>query len=67
MDRGIDPLQHVTPVQVRLEKTLFDAIEGWRRKQEKIPSRPQAIRDLLQRAICHDVREAGDDGRRTAA
>jgi hypothetical protein len=58
--------EHGTPVQVRLRKNLFDALEGWRRKQAKIPSRPQAIRDLLQRAICQDVAEAGD-GRRSAA
>ena len=41
------PFQHGTPVQVRLQKNLFDALEGWRRKQETIPSRPEAIRRLL--------------------
>ena len=48
---GIDPLQHGTPVQVRLQKSLFDAIEGWRRQQETIPSRPEAIRRLLRQAV----------------
>jgi metal-responsive CopG/Arc/MetJ family transcriptional regulator len=41
------PFQHGMPVQVRLQKNLFDALEGWRRKQETIPSRPEAIRRLL--------------------
>jgi metal-responsive CopG/Arc/MetJ family transcriptional regulator len=59
--------EHGLPVQVRLQKNLFDALEDWRRRQAKIPSRPQAIRDLLQRAICQDVAEAGDDGRCAAA
>jgi hypothetical protein len=49
---GIEsPLQHGTPVQVRLKKCLFDAIETWRRKQETIPSRPEAIRRLLCRSL----------------
>jgi metal-responsive CopG/Arc/MetJ family transcriptional regulator len=44
-------LEHGTPVQVRLKKCLFDAIETWRRKQETIPSRPEAIRQLLLEAV----------------
>jgi hypothetical protein len=44
-------LEHGTPVQVRLKKRLFDAIETWRRKQETIPSRPEAIRRLLCRSL----------------
>jgi metal-responsive CopG/Arc/MetJ family transcriptional regulator len=55
-----NPLQHGTPVQVRLQKTLFDAIESWRRRQEIIPSRPEAIRRLLNRLLVeeHDQGEA---------
>jgi metal-responsive CopG/Arc/MetJ family transcriptional regulator len=49
------PFQHGTPVQVRLQKNLFDALEGWRRKQETIPSRPEAIRRLL----CKSLIESG--------
>jgi hypothetical protein len=49
---GIESLlQHGTPVQVRLKKSLFDAIETWRRKQKTIPSRPEAIRRLLCRSL----------------
>jgi metal-responsive CopG/Arc/MetJ family transcriptional regulator len=48
---GNSPFQHGMPVQVRLHKNLFDALEGWRRKQETIPSRPQAIRELLRQSL----------------
>jgi hypothetical protein len=50
-------LQHGTPVQVRLQKTLFDAIESWRRMQEVIPSRPEAIRRLLSRLLVENTPE----------
>jgi len=48
---GIDPFQHTMPVQVRLQKNLFDAIESWRRKQEIIPTRPEAIRELIRKSL----------------
>jgi len=35
-------------------KNLFDALEGWRRKQEIIPSRPDAIRTLLKQTLTED-------------
>ena len=44
-------LQHATPVQVRLSATLFEAVENWRRGQGQIPSRPEAIRRLLQKSL----------------
>jgi hypothetical protein len=50
--------QHGTPVQVRLHKGLLEAIERWRRDQESIPSRPEAIRQLLRRSL-----STGIDGR----
>jgi hypothetical protein len=43
--------QRGTPVQVRLHQKLPQAIENWRRGQESIPSRPEAIRRLLQRSL----------------
>jgi len=49
------PFQRGTPVQVRLQKNLLDALEGWRREQETIPSRPEAIRRLL----CKSLVESG--------
>jgi hypothetical protein len=43
--------QRGTPVQVRLHQKLLQAIENWRRGQESIPSRPEAIRRLLQESL----------------
>jgi hypothetical protein len=43
--------QHGTPVQVRLHRDLFEAVESWRRGQESIPSRPEAIRRLLHKSL----------------
>jgi metal-responsive CopG/Arc/MetJ family transcriptional regulator len=39
------------PVQVRLRKNLLEAIESWRREQESIPSRPEAIRELVRKSL----------------
>jgi hypothetical protein len=58
------PLQHGTPVQVRLQKDLFNAIEGWRRKQETIPSRPEAIRRLLSKLFVENVPAERDPAER---
>jgi metal-responsive CopG/Arc/MetJ family transcriptional regulator len=49
--------QPSTPVQIRLQRNLFDAIESWRRKQEIIPSRPEAIRCLLSRLLVETAAE----------
>jgi hypothetical protein len=38
-------------VQVRLNGSVFDSLENWRRAQDKIPPRSVAIRQLLQRAL----------------
>jgi metal-responsive CopG/Arc/MetJ family transcriptional regulator len=43
--------QRGMPVQVRLQQKLLEAIENWRREQESIPSRPEAIRRLLQQSL----------------
>jgi len=39
-------------VRFQLEGPIFAQIENWRRAQEKIPSRPDAIRELVKRALC---------------
>jgi hypothetical protein len=39
-------------VRFQLEGPIFAQIENWRRRQEKIPSRPDAIRELVKRALC---------------
>jgi hypothetical protein len=38
-------------VRFQLEGPIFARIEDWRRSQPKIPSRPEAIRELLRRAL----------------
>jgi hypothetical protein len=38
-------------IHVRLRGSLFERLEDWRRTQEKIPPRSDAIRELLQRAL----------------
>jgi hypothetical protein len=53
-----DPKQG-TPVQVRLHKPLLDAIESWRREQQSIPSRPEAIRRLLYGALSPQTETGG--------
>jgi hypothetical protein len=38
-------------VRFQLEGPIFLQVEDWRRSQPKIPSRPDAIRQLLKRAL----------------
>jgi hypothetical protein len=38
-------------IQIRLHESLFAAIEEWRRCQPIIPSRPQAIRELIRKYL----------------
>jgi hypothetical protein len=57
MQATIIPAPHGKPVQVRLHRQLFDAIESWRRGQSAISSRPEAIRQLLLRSL---IVEASD-------
>jgi metal-responsive CopG/Arc/MetJ family transcriptional regulator len=50
--------QRGTPVQVRLHQKLLQAIENWRRGQESLPSRPEAIRQLVKQALEESQRAA---------
>jgi metal-responsive CopG/Arc/MetJ family transcriptional regulator len=54
-------------IQVRLRKNLLFAIESFRRSEPDIPTRPEAVRRLLQQAV--DARQDGEvgDGRSAAA
>jgi hypothetical protein len=53
---GRPPLgDNTKAVQIRLHEDLFVALEGWRRKQETIPSRPQAIRELIALSLNTDL------------
>jgi hypothetical protein len=38
-------------VRLQLEGPLFTSIENWRRAQHKIPSRAEAIRQLVEQAL----------------
>ena len=38
-------------VQVRLSGTEFESLENWRRAQEKIPARSEAIREAIRRLV----------------
>jgi hypothetical protein len=38
-------------IQVRVQPRLFSAIERFRRSEADIPTRPEAVRRLLQRAL----------------
>ena len=38
-------------VQVRLSGEEFDSLENWRRAQEKIPPRSEAIREAIRRLV----------------
>jgi hypothetical protein len=40
-----------TPVQVRLQRKLLDMVDDWRRTQDDIPTRGEAIRRLLNCAF----------------
>jgi hypothetical protein len=51
-------MQHATAsiesspaIQIRLRKDLWSAVEGFRRNEPDIPTRPEAIRRLIQRAL----------------
>jgi hypothetical protein len=38
-------------IHVRLRGSLFERLENWRRSQSKIPSRSDALRLLIERAL----------------
>lgn len=46
-NRGGRPPVDTEPVTVRLPRDLLNAIEAYRREQDVIPTRPEAIRQLL--------------------
>ena len=43
--------EHTAVVRLPLEGPIFALVEDWRRSQPKIPSRNEAIRLLLRRAL----------------
>jgi hypothetical protein len=49
--RGPKPTGVGTPIQVRLQPSGLAAVDAWRKKQPDLPSRPEAIRRLLEMAL----------------
>ena len=39
------------PVMVRLSRAQAGALDDWRRKQDDLPGRPEAIRRLVEQAL----------------
>jgi hypothetical protein len=52
----------VTPIQIRLPDEERDALDAYRREQQNPPSRAQAAREILRRAL-----SGGDDSMITQA
>jgi hypothetical protein len=53
MQENAASTQPSAAVRFELSGAIFAQIEDWRRRQAKIPSRPEAIRELLKRALSH--------------
>jgi metal-responsive CopG/Arc/MetJ family transcriptional regulator len=49
-------------IHVRLQNELLRAIEDFRRSEVDIPTRPEAIRRLLQQAIADSLRQVKTEG-----
>ncbi len=45
-------------IQVRLQSDLWSAVESFRRNEPDIPTRPEAVRRLLQQALGPRVTQA---------
>jgi hypothetical protein len=44
-------VQLTAAVRLQLEGSIFKEVEDWRRSQPKIPSRSEALRLLIERAL----------------
>jgi metal-responsive CopG/Arc/MetJ family transcriptional regulator len=40
-----------TPIQVRIQKDALNRLDAWCEKQKDIPSRPEAIRQILDSVL----------------
>ena len=45
------PEENRCAIHVRLRGSLYDQLENWRRSQPKIPTRSDALRLLIERAL----------------
>jgi hypothetical protein len=48
---GPAPTGQGTPVLVRLHETLLSAVDSWRKANSSRPSRPEAIRRLVEKGL----------------
>jgi hypothetical protein len=53
--RGPAPTGIGTPVQVRLQAKDLAALDRWRANQKDVPTRPEAIRRLMERGLRADA------------
>lgn len=71
---GPAPTGKGTPIQVRMQATELGALDAWRRDQPDLPTRPEAIRRLVEAALSGraapsgsgDTDEGGKSARRQA-
>jgi hypothetical protein len=49
--RGPVPREPAVPVMVRCHRPMLTKIDAWRRGQTDLPSRPEAIRRLIEQAL----------------
>lgn len=47
-------------VNVRIERTLIDALDAWISKQSDLPTRPEAIRRLIKNALSRETENKQD-------
>lgn len=40
-----------TPVMVRIQPEQLNSLDNWRRQQDDLPNRPEAIRRLIAKAV----------------
>lgn len=53
-----------TLVGTRFQAALLEAIDSWRKEQEDLPTRPEAVRRLVELGMTHDVKPSMSGPRR---
>lgn len=54
-----------TLVGTRFQAALLEAIDSWRKEQDDLPTRPEAVRRLVELGMMHDTNPStGVSGRR---
>jgi hypothetical protein len=49
--RGPKPTGKGEPIQVRMQPDAINRLDAWRKKQPDLPSRPEAIRRIVESAL----------------